>query len=606
MKPRAQRIAILAHVLVCVTLLGFAPAAGRPQNGDLSDLVSRAQDRTAWPALRDMAAGMTDAELRGRTYFVLGYREYEANEFATASRDLAAAAETGFSLGDYASYFGARASRDAGDVDQAIKLLSDFPARFPQSTLRVSALKQYSDLLVSMKRADLARKVLLEEPQVRDIPSLAHELAEAHRAAGSLKQAVRAFQDVYYRFPLSRESDEAEASLSELRKVLGAKFVEATEELRSGRAEILSQNSRWREALDEYADLIKGAPKSALAPRWQLGRARALFRLRKTDEALQVLQAEVAPSPEIEPERLGLLVDVAFRKSDLREAEALLQKLQKSYAQSSNYASALDSFGNYYVRRGAWKTAAKYYQVLGDQFPSTPRGQEAHWRRTWAYYLDGELSSAQAGFSQHVNRYPGSDHVPGAFYWLGRISEQRGDMGEAKYWYSFITHRFVHSYYSTKADIRLGEGLKSAPAGRTSDLAPAAFRSLAVKIPPRAGPNLRSCGAPVASDVLAPYWTLRSLALADLAEEYLLDRLTQPETPTSALRFTLSRHRAGDGAVTLALFDARRSEPRYVEFQFEELPQEFWTLLYPREFLPVVERYSNENSLEIDPSGVRL
>jgi len=92
---------------------------------------------------------------------------------------------------------------------------------------------------------------------------------------------------------------------------------------------------------------------------------------------------------------------------------------------------------------------------------------------------------------------------------------------------------------------------------------------------------------------------MQSLGLSDLGEEYLLARLDDTERASIALRYTLSRHRAEKGAVTLALFDARRSEPRYVEFEFDELPERFWSILYPRDFLPLVERYAAENSLDV-------
>jgi soluble lytic murein transglycosylase len=101
----------------------------------------------------------------------------------------------------------------------------------------------------------------------------------------------------------------------------------------------------------------------------------------------------------------------------------------------------------------------------------------------------------------------------------------------------------------------------------------------------------------VTSDLLQTYLVLRRLSLTELAEQYLLDRL-EISSRDSALRFTLSRLRSERGATTLALFDARRSAPRYVEYQFGEFPEEFWTLLYPRDYLPIVDRYAQEAGLD--------
>ncbi len=580
-----------------LVIFAAAPLVGEPDDRALRDLAVRAQDRTTWPALLSLAEGQTDAEQRGRAFFVLGYREYEANEFKPAAAHLKAATESGFSLTDHARYYGASAARDAGEIGQAVELLNEFSSRHPQSTLRLDALKLFAELLVDIKQPDRALKALLQEPQLREKPELMMELAEAHRAAGSALDAVRAFQETYCKFPLDAEADEARAALEELRKELAAKFPEAPDELATARAEVYARNSRWRDALDEYTGLLESRPESALAPRWRLGRARALLRTRKTDQALELLRTGIAAAPETDPERLELLVDALIRKADLEGAKKALSQLRQAHPQSSSYAEALDAFGNYYVRRGEWKIAAKYYQPLAEKFPSTSEGVEAHWRRTWNLYLEGDLTRARAGFAEHVARYPESSHVTGALYWLGRVDEQRGSMEEARAWYTFLQKRFIHSYYTDKSRPRLEDLEKSAPLQPAAATVPAAFRAITRKIPRRPAPSLRSCGRAVWSDLLQPYLTLRRLGLAELAEQYLSAR-AEDGADSTALRFTLSRLRAERGSNWLALFDARRSVPRYTEYQFGELPEEFWRLLYPQDYLPLVERYAQETTLD--------
>jgi soluble lytic murein transglycosylase len=408
---------------------------------------------------------------------------------------------------------------------------------------------------------------------------------------------VRSFQDIYFRFPLAPEADDAEAALADLRKELGGKFPQASEELQTSRADILSQNSRWRQADEAYTALLEAHRASPLAPRWKLGKARSLFRLRRTDQAAGILQTEIPPTAETEPERLQLLVEASFRKSDIPGAKKYLGTLQELYPKSNGYAEALDAFGNYYVRRGDWTTAAMYYQPLAENFPTTDEGQEANWRRTWSFYLDGDLNRARAGFAQHVTLYPESDHVSGALYWLGRIDEQRGAIEDARAWYFFLSRRFEHSYFGGKAISRLEELKKTNPATTPTAGVPASIRPIVGKIPRRPPPSLHSCGRAVTSDLLQSYFVLYKLSLMELAEQYLLDRLeTSGRDP--ALRFTLSRLRSERGATTLALYDARRSAPRYVEYQFGEFPEEFWSLLYPRDFLPIVDRYAQEVGLD--------
>ncbi|MBI4165854.1 MAG: transglycosylase SLT domain-containing protein [Acidobacteria bacterium] len=583
--------------MVWLALAILIPATASPDDQRLAALAARAKDRSIWPALRTLAEGMTDVEQRGRAYFVLGYRENEANDFPSGARDLRLAVETGFSLSDYARYYGALASRDAGEMQQAVNLLEDFPARHSQSNLRWVALQQLSDLLVDLKRPDRAIRILLSEPQTRLRPELYIELAHAYRAAGNAREAVRSFQDIYYRFPLAGEADEAEGAMAELRQTLGGKYPEANEELQTLRADVLSQNYRWRDAQEAYSGLLERLPSSPLVPRWRLGKAQSLFRMRKTDQAMEILMKEVPPSAETEPERLQLLIEASIRKSDIPGARKYLGTLGGLYPKSPRYAEALDAFGNYYVRWGDWTTAAKYYQPLAENFPSTDAGEEAHWWRTWSFYLAGDLNRARAGFAEHVTLYPESDHVPGALYWLGRIDEKRGAVEDAKAWYSYLSRRFEHSYFAAKGYDRLQDVVKTNPAPKPTEIVPVSIRPIVEKIPRRPPPSLHSCGQTVKSDLLQTYFVLRQLSLTELAEQYLLDRL-EVSSHDPALSFTLSRLRAERGATTFALFDARRSSPRYAEYEFGELPEEFWTLLYPRDYLPVVESYAQKAGLD--------
>ena len=587
-----------SKAVVWLVLVMLLPTEGSPGDQRLADLVARAADKSTWPALQSLAQGLTDPEQRGRAYFVLGFREYEANDFKSAASDLKAAVDTGFSLSDFARYYGALAARDAGDPEQGIAMLEEFSARHPRSTLRWAALQQLSRLYTDTKQPDKAVKLLLQEPRATERPELYFELAQAYRAAGKSQDAVRSFQEIYYRFPLAAEADDAKEALTELRKELGRKFIDAAEDLQSSRADIFSRNSRWRQALSEYSELLEDLPESSLVLRWKLGKARSLFRLRKTDQAVKILKTELPPTPETEPERLQLLVEAAFRNSDVAGAEKYLGTLRQTYPKSSGYAQALDAFGNYYARRGDWKTAAGYYQPLAENFPTTDQGREAQWRRTWSFYLEGDLNRARAGFAQHLSLYPAGEHVPGALYWLGRVDEQRGAVEDARAWFSFLSRRYVQSYFADKANQRLEELRKTNPAPSASENVPASLLSVIGKIPAKPSPGLGNCGRAGANDLLQPYFVLRSLGLTDLAEQYLLDRLEEANGD-STLRFTLSRARSERGATTLALYDARRSLPRYTEFQVSELPEEFWSLLYPRDYLAIVDRYAQE--LGLDP-----
>jgi soluble lytic murein transglycosylase len=584
-----------------ILLALLVPYAGNSEDLRLTNLAARAQDKSAWPALETLAQEYaSNSEQRGRAYFVLGFREYQANEFQPAARHLKAAADSHFSLSDYAGYYGAQAARDAGEPEQGIALLADFPSRYSQSTLRWAALQLHARLLTDSNQPERAIQLLAAEPRMPDRPELLLELALACRGAGRPQNAVRWFQEIYHRFPLSGEAEEAHDNLTELRKELGAKFAEAGEDLRVGRADILTRSARWGQAAGEYSKLLDDFPRSPQTLRWKLAKARALFRARKTDQAVHILESELPPAPETDPERLQLLVEAAFRTGDLASAERYLGALRQNYPQSMGFAQALDAFGNFYVRRGDWSEAAQYYHPLAAGFPTSDIGREAAWRLTWFFYLEGDLNRARTGFVQFLAQYPDSDRVPGALYWLGRIDEQRGAIVEARAWFDALVRRYVHAYYAALARARLEE-LSRTQTAPASALPPASVQSVLEKLPARPAPGLRACGRVVASDLLQTYFVLHRLSLLELAEDYLLRRLE--ESPGEmALQFMLGRLRSERGATTLALYDTRRAWPRFGEYRFDELPEEFWRRLYPQDYRALVEKHAKQ--AELDPALV--
>jgi len=586
---------------VCLLLSICSLAPAQTADRRLRDLAARAESRAVWPQLRSLAEKATDAERRGRAYLVLGYREYDAGEIEGASKDLRAATETGFSLADHARFYWGDAGHQAGKPAETIEALDDFATLHARSTRRLAALELLAKALLETGQPDRAIQGLTSEPQTRRRPQLSILLAQAYRDAKNPAEAARIFQEIYNSFPLSSQAGSAQEAIAQLRAELGANFPEASEEIQTARADILAGKSRWRDALDEYKQLQEGRPASPLAPRWQLGRARCLIRLRQGDEAVNLLSGSLSSAPELDAERLGLMIDALLQNSDLSGAQQVLDLLRSLYPQAPPVATALSAFGNVYVRKGDWREAARYYQPLAAQFPQAAGGREAHWRLAWSFYLDGDMTRADQTFVDHLSRYPDSDHAPGALYWLGRIAEQRGAAEEAQSLYRFLRQRFVHSYFAQQAEPRLA-ALADAPRQGGSAAQPvAAVMQALAKMPPRGAAPLRPCEEVAPSETLEPFLTLTSLSLDDLAEQYLTASVKDaPKLPD--LRLALSRLRAEEKKFALALFEAKAIAPRAPDYDFSDLPQEFWRLLYPQEYLTLVKRNARANA--IDPGLV--
>jgi soluble lytic murein transglycosylase len=554
----------------------------------LESLAAQADRKTAWPALRKYAESAKDREMRGRAYFVLGYREYEASDYGPAAGDLDRAAGTNFLLADFAVYYEARAALSAKETDKSIEALQGFASRFPESTLRAAATGILAQALLQTNQPERAIQALTAETQDVHRATLALLLARAYLQAQRLPDAARAFQDVYYNFPTGPEAQAAGENLAQLKAQLGSSFPRPEPETLTHRAELLFNRGRFDDARHEYLQLVRNYPGASEVGEWQVAEARCLIRLKRAGEAVDVLKALSPAESSLAAEVSQALVDA---NAQLGEADAMLQALDhlsKIQPPSKSYASALNTVGGFYVRRGDWNTAGGYYSTLVVTFPEAEETLEATWRLAWSYYLDKQSDKARQAFIDHITRYPDSPHLPASLYWLGRLAEDSGQTAEAKVYFSLLQTRFVHSYYTGRAAERM-ERLPSVPtSGGTS---------LAATIPlPRPVPA-ELCGSESRSSALPPFVALKQLNLTELAKSYLHDVLAEhPSEPRALLALGHLEAEAKDYAA--ALFATKRVVPEYPEYDFVQLPKETWDLLFPKVFWNLVSQQARANRLD--------
>jgi soluble lytic murein transglycosylase len=544
--------------------------------------------------LRRYAESQTAPEQRALAYFALGYREYEAGEYLAAEKDLHESAAHPFSLADYATYYCAAAALKSNDPVQAVEIMRDFSSRFSTSPLRLDGIELLAEALVDSQKPQEAVQILTGEPSVRRHANLSLLLAKAYREVGNLAQAAQAFQEVYFAFAVSSQAKEAGEALESLRARLGAEFPQPTEEIETARVETLFNASLFREALEGYEALLSSRPASDHADDWRLGRARCLLRLRRDREALEALSISLG-SPAMNAERLALRVEACAREDNSSGALEALSQIQAIDAHSSSFESALYSVGNLFFRLGEWQNASHQYQTLVESFPQGGYAREAGWRLIWCYYLAGAHDQARQALQDGLTRHPRSNHTPAALYWLGRLEEEHGNVGDAQALYSLLQNRFAHSFYAEQASL----GVRKLPAGRPAE-APSPNSTawqVAQEIRPRDPSPIPSCPGNLTDESLWPVLALQALSLDDLAEQYLKALLaTRPAQPE--LRLLLGRIEVGQGNVSAAIFDAIKIVPDYPAYEFSELPQEMWSLLFPQSYWKLVQRQSRANRLD--------
>ena len=585
-----------------VLLVGSASTAVAVQPevpATLARLAARAKGSHTWPELRHYAQSQHVAQTRALAYFVLGYREYESEDYPAAEKDLKAATATNFPLADLARYYHAAAAYKTGHPENVAKLLGGFSARFPASPVRYKALELLAWGYLQNGQPEQALKALQAEPEVRQRPALALLLAQAYLDDGKLKSAAHAYQEVYYAFPATPESKAAGDVLKKLNLRLGVNFPSISDEIAAARVEKLYAAFHFAEALKGYNELLKDRQGSPWAWRWNLGRAQCLIREGRADDAIETLVRSVPPTPEIDAQRLAILVKAYVRTGNETAAAQAVNQLQASYLNTHWHAVALQDLANYLMRKGNRNLAGLYYRTLAQLFPKTSQGREASWRLAWISYLAGNSAQAQKLFRDHIMNYPQSPHVPAALYFVGRL-EQKKHPSTARALYLFLVKRYVHDYYALEAANQL-KALPRMSASATELNPELPIAELTAKIPPVEPLAVQPCRLGVPDATLRTFEILKSVHLDTLAGRNLTARLAHDPSAVPLL-LALSRFRAEQDKHDLALRSAKKIAPDYYVQPFSELPREIWDLLFPTAFAREVRQRAVSNHL--DPSLV--
>ncbi|HTV56733.1 MAG TPA: transglycosylase SLT domain-containing protein [Terriglobia bacterium] len=597
---RARQVQHSFLALSAIVLASFAtPLAGQTVSQRLHRLALRAKTKRNWAALRRYARLTRNNNDRGLAYFVLGYREYNANLGDLARSDFRLAIQSNCRLKDLAEYYEALADQDLNRDPDAVQVLQHLLQWHPDTAFRLRATTLLANLLIQGKQEAQAIRILSESPGVSQSPGALLALGKAYQAESDNQRAASIFEQIYSNFPLSSFADSAAAALEELRPGLGQSFPFETDQSESARAAAMFYAGQYGRALKAYDLLFTTRPRSSMADLWRLGRARCLLSLGRYDQAAVSLLNPMEDNQVADAERLRVLVHIYERADDEPSMLNSLDELYRLYPRSSSYASALFFAGDYFCRHGFWQTAAPYYQRIAQTFPNARWDSEAVWWITWYKVLEGDNEGAAAGLESYLQKYPNSYHVPAALYWLARTKEEMGFTIQAQGLYAALESRFPSSYYGLKARRRLraytNPNQRASSADGSSRLT--ILTDLKVVLPPLSPPVLDLPEPASVDKELNPVAALNQLGLPNLANEVLSEVVRRlPKNPQ--IFFALARLRARNKETALALFAARSAVPNYQDYSFTNLPREEWKLLYPRPYWTIVRAYARIDGLD--------
>ena len=501
--------------------------------------------------------------------FALGAVDFERGETTTALENLRAAQPRLSKIGDRLAFLIASALDDpAAAAEAAAPVWTHQPASPLASRAVLLAAKAFLDAQEPRRALDLLRAHQGNLPP----PEALLLLARAAEAAGDPASAAAFLQQVYYTHPTSNEAAEAEGGMARLRTVLGSSFPPAMPQAMTGRAYKLLRGGsavQARRELDALAPELNG-------PDRDLARVRACeadYYARDNRGAYECLSSLAVTDRDADAERLYYMHAAARRLNRDADALAAVESLGRSHPASPWRLEALLSAGNALLLRNDARGAEPYWRACHEDFGADPRSAYCHWKAVWDEYMRRSPNAA-AMLREHIARYPASEKIAAAMYFLGRSAERANDAAGARGWYRDLAARFPNYFHAVLARERLnGEAVEAVgnPPVIAED-APTRLRIERARL-------------------------LSGAGFDDWAEEELVFAAKTDSVP-HAIAMELADLATRRGAPDRGIRYIKNLAGGYLSVPLAALPERFWKLAFPLPYRQALEQNSRERSLD--------
>ena len=519
-------------------------------------------------------------EAAAAAYLALGHAYLLDKRYDEAIADFRLARRAGEEVADYADFLNARANHDAGNEEAAEALLHGFADRYPESIFVAQAPELEAEVLLALKDAAGAERVLAAAAETAAALRPGFQLAqgEAAFALGEELQAENFYKRLLLAHPLSAEAEIARAKLT----AMGAESSLTTAELRS-LGDAYWNAGHFQDAGEQYR-LLAGKQSLDAVSRNGFAVAAAACELKL--KRLTTSQAEALPDTTGEngARRLYLLMELARGRDDLDEQKRIVAEMESSFPQSPWLAEALFDSGNMYMLRRDYPAAVDYYNTLATRFPNSSHAAAAHWRAGWLSYRQGLFSDAARLFDEQIRLYPGAKETVSALYWRGRLYETEDhNPALAAANYRTILRAYQHYFYAQMARQRLDAlgNAQPAPQPQLESFQP-------TPVPPLME------DFPADSPHLAKARLLANAGLNDyIAQEIAAD-------PDSADWSALAEAQiyASYGETFRAMRSLKRALPSAASAAIKAIPMVYWHILFPQPWWETIQTESAKNNLD--------
>ncbi len=419
----------------------------------------------ALAAPSERAASATLADLGA------GFSAYRAGAYAGAARTLGGVVNKGLAVNDWALFLLGESQFFEGDFAGArarFEQVAKAAARGAASSrpAQMAPWRVADCLWMEGERARAAAayaKLLPHAGPWADGALARYRMAEG-AAARNPAEARRLWLVVARDFPAHPLAEEAlRRSATPAAPVAGGAPAPAAgaiaPEERLKRAETLSRDRHWTEALDELGKLPAELTEAQAAERdFQIGETK--FHMRRDYSKAAELLLAVAPRLTGDKAATAAFHGARALSRVDRDDEAIsgYRRVVATYPRSRFAAEAQYLQGWLEYNRGRFRESLPALQATLDHFGGSPFADDAAWCLAFAHYLLGETPAALAGFARYASmpsqEMTPEDRAARVSYWRARVAEKTGHADEARAAYRQLSRR-PFSFYGLLARARL-------------------------------------------------------------------------------------------------------------------------------------------------------
>jgi soluble lytic murein transglycosylase len=435
---------------------------------------------------------------------------------------------------------------------------------------------------------DLIRKYYDRIPQPEGDLLLARSL----EGSGDLAQSAEYYERVYYNYPASKEATDAANALVDVKQRLGDAFPVPMPSALLNRAQRLFDAKNPAAARIELAAAIPqlGGSQRDLA-RVRLGEAD--FQAGHVAPAFQYFTALKVDDAEADAERLDYLIRCVRKLDRHGDVQPFLDQLAKSHPNSLWRMDALISVADQARTDNQSAVYLPLYKSCAETFAADSRAAWCSWQLAFdSYRHDG--GDAADLLRAYIQKYPKSQDVDDALYFLGRLDENKKDLASARACYDELNQRFPNTYYAVIARERL-----KTPALEASTPNPATVAFLeGVSWPPRLQFPSFEPGQTAQSRINRSQ-LLALTGLNDFAENELKFGARNDQTDQSNVyAFELAKQASARGAPDQGMRYIKAYAPDYLYMPLDQAPLPFWQLAFPIPYRQTIESQSHAQSLD--------